>query len=229
MTEEEANETVNSCKMVTCFVESETDTDYYVLTCAHAFGDFYSAQVQINCAQINTWFQVLVICQHYEQNMANTFPNLYADPDLDPRIYTPATVSKFDQNKDIMFLRINKDNLYSDNNLIRCEMPHPSLRISRFSPPPLNDVLMVSWPPLRKDTPVIGQVISQSRVYGQITRDQSKGYDMHLTELNICGGDGSSGAPVLNNHGHVVCMYHGRLNSVGYGISREDLHQFLIN
>ncbi|KAL6633406.1 hypothetical protein ACP70R_026077 [Stipagrostis hirtigluma subsp. patula] len=228
MSDEKITELLNGCEMATGFVMSEDDHTYEILTCAHLFEHFYSAEFDISLDQLNSWFDVLVVCSHYEEYMANHYLNWYSNPNHDFRMYTPATVVRFNHNKDLMLLAISKDELYTTNTMVRCQMPHRRLRLARNLSQPMEDVIMISWPPCRNDTPVIGQMVSPTKVYGQITRDLSMGYNMHLIELDITGDAGSSGAPILNHCGSVLGAFHGRLNSMGYGISVNDIREFLL-
>ncbi|GJM86914.1 hypothetical protein PR202_ga02814 [Eleusine coracana subsp. coracana] len=227
MTEEKAHAAVTSSQFATGFVVGETEIAYRILTCAHVFEKYYSAEYQLTMQQLGQWFQVLVICQHNEEHMARTFPNRHANPNIDDRLYTAATIVRCDQRRDLMLLEVSKQYLYGTHTFVRCQMPHPVLRFANAVPRQLDDVSMVSWPPNRDDTPVIGQVVKQSREYGQMTSDLSKGYNMRLMELNINGDNGSSGAPILNQHGRVISMYHGRASSMGYGVSAYDMREFL--
>ncbi|GJM87236.1 hypothetical protein PR202_ga03170 [Eleusine coracana subsp. coracana] len=227
MTAEEAQAEITSSHFATAFVVGETETEYSILTCAHLLEKYYSAEYQLTDEQLENWFDVRAICNHYEQHRNAYIPNIHANPDVDTRNYTHASITRFDQGRDLMLLDIPKQFLYGTQNFVRCYMPHPALRLANGVPKRLDDVTMVSWPPCRDDTAVIGQVVKQSRHYGQITRDLSKGYTMMLMELDITGDCGSSGAPILNHHARVISMYHGRLNSVGYGVSTDDIWQFL--
>lgn len=223
---EQADDFIGEGKVSTGFVIMEKHNSYSILTTAHVFERFYSATVKLSPVQLNRWFTVYVACQHYEQNMARELPNLYSDPSVDPRKYSPATIERFDQQKDLMLLRVNKKYLFADNNESVCSMPHPPIPLCRRVPTAPSDVVMIAWPPCRRDTPFVGRLVSKSRVYGQITQVQPKGYNMELVEVDITGDFGCSGGPILNQVGQLLSVYHGRLNSVGYGITASEVHQF---
>lgn len=214
--------------VATGFTAVEVENFYYILTCAHLFEYFYSAEIKVDCDKLNSWFNILIICQHYESDMIANHPNLYADPSNDPRLYSPARFVKLDQSKDLMLLKVSKRYLYGNHTMQLCQMPHPVLSLATVKPRPADDIMLVSWPPCRKDSVITGQLVARDRVYGQLTQYLSKGYSMHLVELNVVGGAGCSGAPVLSHQAAVIGLYHGRIESLGYAVSAADIYEFCL-
>lgn len=86
--------------------------------------------------------------------MSAEYPDLYNDPTDDPREYAAATIEKFDSSKDLMLLmRVPKAALYSDDKGTVCQERHRSIPLCPTSPPPPSEVIMLAWPPLRRDSP----------------------------------------------------------------------------
>ncbi|XP_006655024.3 uncharacterized protein LOC102699508 [Oryza brachyantha] len=216
---------IHTPMVATGFTAIESENSLYILTCAHLFEDFYSDNVEADSVTLEGWFDILVVCQHFESHMIVNYPNLYKEPDTDPRLYAPASIVRLEERKDLMLLQVKKNLLYGTPTLL-CGSPHPALHLARVLPRPTDDIMLVSWPATRKDSAVIGQVVGGDREYGQVTQDLSKGYNMHLVELNVAGGEGTSGGPVLNHRANVVGLYHARLGATGYAVSAADIYEF---
>ncbi|BAF12743.1 uncharacterized protein [Oryza sativa Japonica Group] len=198
----------------------------YILTCAHILEDFYSANIVLSKEQANRWFKFLILCKHNEDHMKTIHPDLY-ESERDKRNYTVATVLKIDQRKDLMLLQFNLSTLYATQYAQRCRLPHQSLKLAENPSSAPNDVVMISWPPNRPDTVVIGQVSNQCRLFNQLTTERDKGYNMQFIELKINVEKGASGSPILNHAGDILAVYHGRIEGKGYAISHDDIYEFL--
>jgi hypothetical protein len=223
--DEAANAILNANKSdcSTGFIIGHHGRRAYVLTCCHSLKRFYSAEEELTQEHVR-WFDIHVMCTHQEEHLASSNSSLYDDPN--PRIYTIATAVKVNGKKDLMLLEINMNQLYRRTGM-RCQRSHVPLKLAKGLSPQLSDVVMISWPPLLPDTVVTGELTNASRCYNQLSSESSKGYNMHLIELNMIGRVGCSGSPVLNHEGEVVAVYHGRLHDKGYGISFREVHRFL--
>ncbi|GJN23598.1 hypothetical protein PR202_gb11262 [Eleusine coracana subsp. coracana] len=224
MTLAEARETIAAPFFATAFMVHEDGDLGYLLTCCHLLKDLYSDEHELTLERAR-WFKFLVLCKHNERYMAINFPDLY-NLNYDPRNYTQACPVKVDQGRDLLLLQIDMASLYGSVYPDWCELPHPPLQLAQHWPRELDDVVMISWPPNRCDTVVIGQVVN-FRNHHQITADRTKGYFMDLIELKINGQEGTSGSPVLDHNGFVTSMYHGRLEGKGYAVSLDDIDEFL--
>lgn len=214
----------NSLDCCTGFIIGHRGRGAHVLTCCHSLKAFYSAEQQLTQEMVQ-WFDIHVMCTHQEEHLASSSSSLYDNPNS-PRIYTAATAVEVDGNKDLMLLEISMNQLYRRTGN-RCLRSHEPLKLAKSVPPQLNDVVMISWPPLQPDTVVTGELTNASRCYNQLSSETNKGYNMRLLELNMIGRDGCSGSPILNHEGEVVAVYHGRLHDKGYAVSFRDVHDFL--
>jgi hypothetical protein len=214
----------NRTDCCTGFIIGHRGTGAHVLTCCHSLKEFYSAEQQLTREMVQ-WFDIHVMCTHQEEHLASSNSSLYDNANY-PRIYTMATAVKVDGNKDLMLLEINMNHLYR-RGWNRCQRSHVPLKLAKSVPPQLNDVVMISWPPLLPDTVVTGELTNTSRCYNQLSSETNKGYNMRLIELNMIGRDGCSGSPILNHEGEVVAVYHGRLHDKGYAASFRDVLDFL--
>ncbi|KAK3146344.1 hypothetical protein QOZ80_3BG0264930 [Eleusine coracana subsp. coracana] len=161
MTLAEARETIAAPFFATAFMVHEDGDLGYLLTCCHLLKDLYSDEHELTLERAR-WFKFLVLCKHNERYMAINFPDLY-NLNYDPRNYTQACPVKVDQGRDLLLLQIDMASLYGSVYPDWCELPHPPLQLAQHWPRELDDVVMISWPPNRCDTVVIGQVVNFPR------------------------------------------------------------------
>ncbi|XP_062212158.1 uncharacterized protein LOC133913120 [Phragmites australis] len=221
----QADAIVSTPFCATGFIIKQDEDHTFVLTCCHLLKEFYTNDEVLTL--LASMFKFMIVCCHNEIYMEENYPDLY-NLDRDPRNYTKAQVVKLDQSRDLLLLQIDLADLHGTLYADHCLYPHPPLQLAKHQSAQLDDVVMISWPSLRRGTVVIGQVVNH-RSYSQITADRSMGYNMELVELNIIGEKGTSGSPILNLSGDVVALYHARLNGKGYAVSLAEIYAFIYN
>ncbi|KAL6608198.1 hypothetical protein ACP70R_041261 [Stipagrostis hirtigluma subsp. patula] len=167
----------------------------------------------------------VLTCAHPLDHVFNRKEETKFRQGQDERQFVQAIVTHTDSVKDLMVLRVERAQLRDC-----CRAPHRPLVLARSFPEPLEEVVVLSWPPYRPRTACKGETSHRGREYGEIFVDNPKTYTMRLSEVSILADAGSSGAPLLNGAREVAGVLHGgSQSSLCYFISLRDLKEILKN
>ncbi|KAK3140733.1 hypothetical protein QOZ80_5AG0405030 [Eleusine coracana subsp. coracana] len=213
---------LKDCKDARCstgfILEGAQEGQVYVMTCVHSLDHVFNAEHPITPEGINGLFDVSILCDHAECK--------YRTGKAQTRRYIPAIVVQVDYSKDLMLIQMETSQVQK-----KCKEAHRPLKLAQKFPGPLERTVMISWPPLRPRTACVGETSHPAREYFEIMLHAPEAHSMNLSEVNILGDKGSSGAPLLDGAIDVVGVYHsgapGTL-SYSYFVSFNDLRDRLI-
>uniref|UniRef100_A0ACD5V332 Uncharacterized protein n=2 Tax=Avena sativa TaxID=4498 RepID=A0ACD5V332_AVESA len=194
-----------------------------ILTCAHGLSEFFKGTDPITPEQINRLFTVRVTCRHNE----NGFYAAGGDLMNGRRNFTLGRVARIDYSRDLMLVVINRAHLRMHGGAV-CNEDHPSMLICPGDPDPAtSECLMVSCPRLKADLMSLGR-ISTRRTTAQLNTVNAVGFNFEILEVQMVGGHGSSGAPLINREGQVIGLLHGGDSSHSYFVGVQHLRAFLL-
>lgn len=104
-----------------------------VLTCAHSIDHICNSNHPISARRINELFRVSILCDHSETRFRER---------TGMRRPIPAVVIQVDCKKDLLLLQVRRVSLSK-----YCDGLHRPLVIAQRFPQPLDNVVMLSWPP----------------------------------------------------------------------------------
>jgi S1-C subfamily serine protease len=166
-------------------------------------------------------FITQVLCDHSELSFRR--PGQNAHPQ---RVYAKGRIIGISCEDDLLLIQVPREDVVDLDEI--CMRNHPHLTFSSTQPVAFDVCAMVSWPPLRHRTAVIGRVSHTSRSFDDLGQDNPVGYRMNLIEVRIGSELGSSGAPLVNGNGKVIGMLHGGFkDAFSYFLSLNDIMLFL--
>lgn len=214
---------LDDCKIPRCstgfILEGAQEDHVYMLTCVHSLDHVFNAKQPITPKGINGLYEVSILCDHAECK--------YRTGKANRRRYIPAIVTHVECSKDLMLLQMETSQVEK-----QCKEPHHLLKLARKFPGPLERTVMISWPPYRPRTACVGEASHPAREYSEIMLHAPEAHTTNLSEVNILGDKGSSGAPLLDGATDVAGVFHSGAQgtlSYSYFISFEDLRNTMIS
>lgn len=203
----------------TGFVVKAEENHLLILTCAHVLEASFSKDKPITAAKVEDYFSVHIICDHREGKHISGI-----ETDV-KRQYVRASVRQISCGMDMILLSIPNHALKN-----YCPEDHPVIPMAPSYPESLEEVVMLSWPPLRHRTAVSGETSHELRDNSSVSCANPQGFICRFAEVNITSENGSSGAPLINGAGEFLCILHGGYGSgFSFFVSFEDVRNTLLH
>lgn len=200
------------------FIATDLDPNgYHILTSAHVLDPVFSAAMPITTELVNQLYHPRLLCGHHEQNYLD---NAEAGAVRNPILGMAYRISC---ENDMLLLRFTRVHMRA-----HCDHNHRELMFAFQFPTPFKKVMMISWPGRgRRWVGVVGTVSQENRQIADLGGHNTHGFTTQLSEVDITSEGGSSGAPLLNRHGHVIGLLHGGNKRFSYFVGFTELIQTL--